>query len=280
MNVFAAIPKDARPAIRHDYRAFLQARDGVVDLTSRTLSKREAAMGRFLAPGQRDIDRELFKLQYDRFDARRATSPEALLLLALVKVNAAEAWGVNRTFDGALERATRSDDDTEVVLLVEEFYHTKILLSSACLYGIDVATAARPHFGLRAFVSGIATLPAALARPLTLAGEIIGVLTFLNLLAVTREVLKAEPCIRDAIEERLIEILIDEIGHVTFQRLHMGSVGLAQARFLLPVVASGLASSIPEIRALGAMPRSPAAAIASLGPTTLPEAVRHHAFIA
>jgi len=280
MNVFAAVPKPARATIRRDYRAFLHARDGVMDLANRTLSKRETAMARFLAPGQRDIDRELFERQYERFDARRATSPEALLLLALVKVNAAEAWGVNRTFDGALDRAKHSDDDTEVVLLVEEFYHTKILLSSARLYGLDVAAAARPHAGLRALVSGIATLPEALARPLTLAGEIIGVLTFLNLLHVTRDVLNDAPSVRDAIEERLVEILIDELGHVSFQRLHMGRVGLAQTKWLLPIVASGLSSAIPEVRALGAMPRSPVAAIDALDAATLPEVVRRNAFIA
>jgi hypothetical protein len=283
MNVFAAVPKHARPAIRADYRAFLHARDGVMDLANRTLSKREAAMARFLAPGERAgecaIDRELFERQHERFDARRATSPEALLLLALVKVNAAEAWGVHRTFDGALGRAKRSDDDTEVVLLVEEFYHTKILLSAARLYGLEVTTAARPHAGLRALVSGIATLPAALARPLTLAGEIIGVLTFLNLLHVARDVLHDAPAVRDAIEERLIEILIDELGHVSFQRLRLGRVGLALTKSLLPLVASGLSSAIPEVRALGAMPRSPVAAIAALDAATLPEAVRRNAFI-
>jgi hypothetical protein len=60
----------------------------------------------------------------------------------------------------------------------------------------------------------------------------IGVLVFLELLAAARTILKHAPPVRDAIEERLIEILIDEIGHVSFQRLTMGRAGLALTRAL------------------------------------------------
>ncbi len=280
MDPFSPVPRTARPLILRQYRQYLQARDGLVDATNRTLSKREAGMRRFLVSGDRWIDRELFELQYERFDPRRDTSPETLLLLALVKVNAAEAYGVHRTLDGALERARRSDDTTELVLLVEEFYHTKILLSAARLYGIDVVAPARPHFALRALVSSIATLPDVLARPLTLAGEMMGVLVFLRLLGVARTVLKGAPSVRDAVEERLIEILIDEIGHVSFQRLSMGRAGLALTRALLPVVARGLSSAIPEVRALWAIPDAPVEGITALARWGLPETVRRNAFLA
>lgn len=280
MDAFSPISRRARPAILRQYRAYLQARDGIVDATNRTLSKREDAMQRFLASGDRGIDRALFARQYERFDPTRDTSPEMMLLLALVKVNAAEAYGVHRTIDGALARAQLAGDFTEVVLLVEEFYHTKILLSTARLYGIDVAAPARPHLALRALVSGIATLPDVVARPLTLAGEMIGVLVFLALLGAARTVLKHAPVVRDAVEERLIEILIDEIGHVSFQRLSMGRGGLVLTRALLPIVARGLSRAIPEVRALGAMPRAPVAAITELVPRGLPETVRRNAFFA
>jgi hypothetical protein len=280
MEAFSPVSKTARPALLRDYREYLRARDGVVDATQRTLSKREDGMQRFLVAGDRGIDRELFERQYQRFDPRRDTSPETLLLLALVKVNAAEAYGVRQTIDSALARAQRSDDDTELVLLVEEFYHTKILLSAARLYGIDVPAPARPHFALRALVSSIATLPAFLARPLTLAGEMMGVLVFQKLLDAARTVLADVPSVRDAIEERLIEILIDEIGHVSFQRLSMGRAGLAVTKALLPIVARGLASSIPEVRALGAMPRAPVEGFTALARQGLPETVRRNAFFA
>jgi hypothetical protein len=163
---------------------------------------------------------------------------------------------------------------------VEESYHTKILLSAARLYGIDVAAPARPHFALRALVSSIATLPDFLARPLTLAGEIMGVLVFLKLLDAARTVLADAPSVRDAVEERLIEILIDEIGHVSFQRLSLGRTGLALTRALLPIVTLGLSRSIPEVRALGAIPHAPVEGIAALARRGLPETVRRNAFFA
>jgi hypothetical protein len=94
------------------------------------------------------------------------------------------------------------------------------------------------------------------------------VLVFLELLDAARTILKDAPTVRDAVEDRLIEILIDEIGHVSFQRLSMGRTGLALTRALLPIVALGLSSAVPEVRALGAFPvrrskhsrRSPGAA--------------------
>ncbi len=280
MEVFTAVPKDSRAEVRREYRSFLRARDGEVDLTRRTLSRREADMDRFLVPGDRAIDRAVFASQYARFDRRKPTSPEELLLLSLVKVNAAESYGVEQTIEPALAAAVGSDDDTELVLLVEEFYHTKILLSAACLYGIDVGAPARPDLGLRALIASIANLPQALARPLTLAGEIMGVLTFLELLEVARRVLAHAPEVRDAVEERLIEILIDELGHVSFQRLCMGSVGLAQAKALLPIIAFGLSGSIPEVSAVGARFSAPLARIEALRPEHLPETVRRRAFLA
>ena len=280
MQAFSPVSRRARSTILRDYRDYLQARDGVVDAAQRTLSKREEAMRRFFVAGDRPMDRALFERQYRRFDPTCKTPREMLLLLALVKVNAAEAYGVQRTIDGAIARAQRSDDDTELVLLVEESYHTKILLSAARLYGIEVPAAARPDLALRTLVSSIAALPAFLARPLALAGEMLGVLVFLELLDVARTVLEDAPSVRDAVEERLIEILIDEIGHVSFQRLSMGPAGLALARTLLPIVARGLARSIPEVRALGAMPRAPVAGITALDVHGLPETVRRNAFFA
>jgi len=280
MEAFSAVSRAARPALLRDYRQYLRARDGIVDVTNRTLSKREDGLRRFLVAGDRWMDRELFERQYRHFDRKRDTSAEMLLLLALVKVNTAEAYGVHRTIAGALERAHGSNDDTELVLLVEEFYHTKILLSAARLYGIAVPAPARPHFALRALVSSIAILPAVLARPLILAGEMIGVLVFLELLDAARAILKHAPSVRDAVEERLIEILIDEIGHVSFQRLSMGRAGLAQTRALLPIVALGVSRSIPELRALGAIPRGPVDGITALAHHRLPETVRRNAFIA
>jgi hypothetical protein len=106
------------------------------------------------------------------------------------------------------------------------------------------------------------------------------VLVFLQLLEAARTILKDAPSVRDAVEERLIEILIDEIGHVSFQRLSMGRAGLALTRAVLPIVARGLSSAVPEVRALGALPRAPVEAFTALARRGLPETVRRNAFLA
>jgi hypothetical protein len=204
-----------------------------------------------------------------------------LLLLALVKVNAAEAFGVSKTFGKAMKRALTDNDDVESLLLIEETYHTRILLSSASLYGIDVKGAYTPPSALRVLIGGIANTPDGISRPLVLAGEILGTLLFANLLTGARKVLKDDPELADAIEERIIEVLVDEIGHISFNRMCMGPVGLAQTRLILPLVAKALGSVAQEIQVLGMMPSDPLVDLPKIAdPARLPEVVRKQAFFA
>jgi hypothetical protein len=270
-EVFSPIPVEARHDGREAYRQFLAARDGTLDIERRTLSQREARMRRYAERGGRAIDRALFDAQYARYDASRPTSPETLLLLSLVKVNAAESFGVGQTLEAALAHAEKTGDDIELIVLIEEIYHTKILLSAANLYGIEVDAPYTPSAGVRALVGSIAKAPASIARPLTLAGEIMGVATFLGLLETAGRVLDGE--VRDAFEERICEVLIDEIGHVALLRLSMGSFGLVQTRALLPFVALGVGNALPELATLGVAmnPRR-------FQMDRMPEAVRKNAF--
>lgn len=281
LDIFAPMKSAARQEHRLAYRKFLADRDGLADVEQRTLSRREQTMSRFLRPlaVERELDRALFAAQYEKFDRTRRTPPEMLLLITLVKVNAAEAFGVNSTYERALRRATAEQDDLELILLIEESYHTKILLSSARLYGMDVQAPYEPPTALRALIGGIASTPEFLSRPLTLASEIFGTLSFLKLLYAARSVLKHDPELRDAVEERLTEVLIDEIGHIAFNRMCLGRAGLAQARAMLPLVARGLRSAMPEFEALG-IELSHEGAESITTSQSLPEEVRRAAFVA
>lgn len=256
MDLFTAVPKDRRPGRLSEYRSYLEDRDGDVNIENRTLSRREESIQRFEArPAKcRELDKVEFLRQYASFDERAKPSPEMLLLLALVKVNAAEAYGVNRTFRKALDKALQSDDDIEVRILCEETYHTRILLSSANRYGIELRDPYRPPSALKALIGSIGIAPELVARPLTLAGEIVGTLLFRKLLEVTERVLADDPETRDAFLERLTEICIDERGHISYNRLQMGSFELAQTRIILPMTARILRSVLPETVALGAYP--------------------------
>jgi hypothetical protein len=280
-NVFCPMLPAVRREQRVRYRQFLADRDGVPDVESRTLSRREERLSRFLHPllESRELDRGLFDAQYARFDASRPTSRQMLLILTLVKVNAAEAFGVNSTYPKALRKARLLDDDLELMLLLEETYHTKILLSSALLYGIEVQAPYTPPAGLRALIAGIEYAPETISRPLTLAAEVLGTVAFLNLLYAAREISSGDPELRDALEERLTDVLIDEIGHISFNRMCLGEPGLARARKLLPWVARGLNGAVPEFKALG-LEVSCQGLDALLTSKRLPESVRCAAFIA
>jgi hypothetical protein len=281
LDLFSPLPPEARRENLGAYRQFLAARDGDVDPEQRTLTRREEKMQDFLGPvaNPRPVDRALFDKQYAGFDSRVETPEEMLLLLALVKTNAVEAYGVNQGFKKAYKRAIRNDDDLELVLLIEETYHTRILLSSSRLYGMDVTAPFVPNTGLKALIGGIIHMPEFVSRPLTLATEILGTMTFLNLLNTAGRILKDQPELRDAVEERLTEVLIDEIGHVSFNRMCLGSAGLAQARALLPIIAVAVGKQIGEIAALGAFANPTSDALAQAA-GSFPETVRRQAFLA
>jgi hypothetical protein len=282
LDIFSPLPLEARRENRAAYAKFLVDRDGTVDLEKRTLTRREEGMARYMKPLSRvrDIDRTLFDAQYASFDSKVATPTEMLLLISLVKVNAVEAFGVNRTYAKMLRRALKQNDNLELTLLVEETYHTRILLSSAILYGIEVTAPFNPPAALRGLIAGIALSPEFVARPLTLASEVLGTLVFLNLLEKSRDVLRHEPELRDAVQERICEILIDEIGHISFNRMCLGGIGLAQARAIVPLIGVSLSEAMPELVALGAVSSGSGSEIASLATGRgLPEHVRKTAFL-
>ena len=283
LDLFAAAPKDLRRARLHEYNQYLMDRDGELDLQERTLSRREQSIKRFETPPKvcKAMDEAEFRKQYVCFDTHKSLDAQMLLLLSLVKVNAAEAYGVSRNFQRTMARALRNKDDAELRILCEEGYHTRILLSSANLYGIQVDEPYRPPSPLRILIGGIATMPMAIARPLTLAGEIIATLMFVKLLSVAQRVLKDDSEIRDAVEERLLEICTDERGHISYNRLHMGPADLAQTRFILPVTARTMATVFPEVVALGAFPLDVLQELPLIAdPMRLPERVRRESFVA
>lgn len=282
-DLFLAVPKDLRRAKLREYDQYLIERDGELNLEERTLSKREARIRKHETPPAvtAAMDEAEFRRQYLAFDKRRAPSAEMLLLLALVKVNSAEAYGVARNFQRTLSRALHEGNQSELRILCEETYHTRILLSSANRYGIELNEPYKPPSALRIMIGGIATAPMAIARPLTLAGELIATLMFTKLLDVVPRVLKHAPEIRDSIEERIVEICTDEHGHISFNRLHAGPADFAELRLILPLTTRIMMSVFPEMVALGAYPVDIMQELPRLAdPKQIPLPVRREAFLA
>ena len=101
---------------------------------------------------------------------------------------------------------------------------------------------------------------------------------FNRLLRRTREILADEPVLRELFEERVTEVLIDEIGHVSFYRMLLGSSGLRLASALLPLVAVGLRGAIPEAERAGVMP-VPWDEVFSFELRDIPDEIRARAFV-
>jgi hypothetical protein len=281
IDVFEPMSPEAQRDQRAAYRAFVLERDGTADFERRTLARRELSMARFTRPHARirELDRQLFDAQYAQYDTKHKTPVEMTLLLALLKINASEAYGVNLAYDKAKKRAIESEDDLELRLLIEETYHTRILLSAANAYGMSVTAPNAPPGALGLLIASIASTPKFVARPLTMAAEILGTLLFINLLHCTRSQLAHDAELRDVFEERIIEVLVDEIGHIGWNRMTSDPLVLAQTRLILPRVALSLGNAMPEVAALAVLPDNPEGLILALRDSPrLPEAVRKQAF--
>lgn len=261
---------------------FLKRRDGVPDFSKRTLSRREEALQRFeaspvLYPGV--MDRPLFETQYRHFDERRTTPREILLLLTFIKFNNTEAFAVERSFHAVTQGIVRPKNDIELVLLLEEHYHTKILLTAAKLFGIEITQRVEASPAVAFLNTATLRLPDALRYPLLLDAELLGVIMLTHMLRLLREVFKSAPSLRDALEERLIEVLIDEIGHVSYNRLQLKPWGCALAKAFLPLIAVGIGCPVREAKVLGLFPL-PLADVLAFEMKNLPAAIRRSAFIA
>jgi hypothetical protein len=142
------------------------------------------------------------------------------------------------------------------------------------------ATNTPPPAGItRGLVGAIATLPDIAARPITLAAEVVGVATFVRAIGAVRRIFSDRPIVRDGLEERLTEVLVDEIGHVSFNRLIARPGTFAALRGLIPTVAFGTRGSLAEAEQLGVFP-VPIREVLALDPQALPAEVRRRAFIA
>jgi hypothetical protein len=236
------------------YLQFLRQRNGRMDFERRHYEEREAHLQRLAGSKVTyagPFDEELFRRQYRSYDRRQETSSATQLLLLFCKVNAGEAFGVEIMRDARKEFCERPEAQfqTEKIITNEEEYHTKYLVGATQYFGLTMNEAFSAPLSLRVLIHGLANAPVGMFHSVLLAAELAGIYTFHTLLEATRVVLKDQPEVRDALEERLFAVLIDEVGHVSYNRLALGRWGLGAARRLFPFVHKGVAHNA-EMRAL------------------------------
>jgi hypothetical protein len=235
-RLFTALPPAERRALGERYLEFVRERDGEPDLAHRTLARREAwfaELRRRPLPewtGER-IDPGDFKRWHLGERPLRDASPLCNWLVAIARANEGEEWGVDYLLDrggfqglgkhGRLQPRDFAD--------LEETYHTRIFKEIVRLFGLDFELRAPPR-PIQQSVKLMAYLPESLSFTLLAAGELMGTVAFLELAERADRLLKDHPTTGACIRDLLDEILIDEVGHVTYLLGSMGPARLSVVR--------------------------------------------------
>ena len=235
-RLFVPLPPALRRRLNDDYVAFVRERDGEPDLAARTLSKREAwfaALRGTPAPvwqGERVTPAE-FAAWHRGERSLRDASPLTVWLVAIARANEGEGWGVDYLLDrggfqglgrgGVLRPRDFAD--------LEETYHTRIFREIVGLFGLAYELR-DPPAPIQHSVKIMARLPERLSFLLLAAGELMGTVAFLRLARWGEELLAGHREVQARVRALLDEVLVDEVGHVTYLLGSMSRLELSLVR--------------------------------------------------
>jgi hypothetical protein len=267
------------------YIGHLNERNGLLDAATGTLPNREKSLSAMNAsevrfPGkiaQADFDRLLAKWN----PSDPALTPEMLVLICLCRMNDGEAYGVRIVKAAQAKRnAGVNDLRTKVISFAqeEEEYHTRILKGAAHHFDIRVTAEYKPSIALKVLIHALARAPKPFFHPLLYGSEVSGVFLFNWTLNRVREMVK-EPALREVLEARLMEILVDELGHVAFNRLVLSERSRGIGQFLAGQTIKGMTWITPELATLG-FDKNAQAGFAGFDIHQLPEEARRRGFFA
>lgn len=256
-SFYAPVDDAERERALNGYIAFLNERNGLLDPATGTLPNREASLTDMNASQVR-FDGRVAQADFDRLLAKwnpadPALTPEMLVLIVLCRMNDGEAYGV-RVVKAAQARRNAGVTDLRTKAIAfaqeEEEYHTRILKGSAHHFGLKVNAEYKPTFALKVLIGALAEAPKPLFHPILYGSEVAGVFLFNWALNRIREMIK-EPALREVLEARMMEILVDELGHVAFNRLVLSERSRKLGRFLAGQTVKGMTWITPELATLG-----------------------------
>lgn len=276
-SFFASTPAVTdQDGLLNAYQAHLRARNGdaFVDREERMANVFDQTDVR----ASFSVDEGRFNRNYSAF-TEKDISLEEVALLAFVKINAGEAYGVEVTSKARAHLMARDEPKyrVEKVIAEEETFHTRLLLGATLHFdGLSVGDAWRPAWPLRLLIGGLARFPAWMFHPVLLGSEISGVYSFNWLLNRVQTLFKDDPQVRESMEERLLDILVDEIGHIAYNRIVLGR-GMGAARKIAGLVTDGQRVMTPEMLALG-FDNEVMKGVANFDYADLPQSARDAAF--
>lgn len=221
-RLFQPLPEAQRRRIAEDFVAFALRRDGTPDVRRRSLAARDAFFVELATRAPvRWEGAPIDAAEFERWHRRERSLAGAPALIAwLVKVaraNEGEGWGVEYLlarggFDGLGAGGRLQPRDFADL---EETYHTRLLREVVRLFGVDYALRT-PPWAVQQSVKLMAHLPQRASYMLLLAGELMGTVAFAHMARQGERLLGAQPALCARVRELLDEILVDEVGHVTF----------------------------------------------------------------
>jgi hypothetical protein len=237
-RLFKPLPGAERRRIADDFIAFALRRDGTPDVRRRTLEHREeffrelSARPRPVWDGER-IDQQSFSEWHRGSRRLREASPLTSWLVRVARANEGEGWGVNYLLDrGGFDGLGRGGKlQPRDFADLEEVYHTRILHEVVSLFGLEYELRV-PPLPVQQSVKLMARLPRRASYMLLLAGELMGTVAFAFMAKEGDRLLAGHPEMGARVQELLDEILIDEVGHVTFLLGSMNGWQLATIRRL------------------------------------------------
>src|SRR5262245_10802692 len=221
-RLFTPLPAAQRRRIAADFIAFALARDGTPDVRRRSLAQRDAFFADLAAQETPRWDGPAIDpgefARWHRGTASLAGAPPLVAwLVKVARANEGEGWGVDYLLDrggfdglgsgGQLQPRDFAD--------LEETYHTRIMREVVRLFGLEYELRMPPQV-VQQSVKLMAHLPRQASYMLLLAGELMGTVAFAHMARQGEALLADHPAICARVRALLDEILIDEVGHVTF----------------------------------------------------------------
>ena len=251
-QVYEKLSRAQRHTLQRGFLAYVQERDGEVDLTREWLSHREAYFEQNKARpvrSRRQIDRAKFTRNLSTTKIDPDLDEVMLWLLATAKANRSERYGIEiskRTRLGG-SKANLNENEPLVYLTVEEFYHTRVLLDAVKIFGLDIEIEPPVSRFNRLAIGGMVYLPEKVSAPLALAGEVLGVIAFTLLRDKAAQLFADEPQVVERVQSLYNQILVDEIGHVAYARATNGWLGLKVAELIQPTLVKAMLREVPEL---------------------------------
>jgi hypothetical protein len=248
---FRNLSAEERKQQLDSYLSYLKAHDGERDLKNKTLSVREARFQKFYA----ELDKNkstgipLGNIN-DYLDSTPPanTDPRLLWLLINAKANRGEKYGADRKAEELLAKDVIGESEINQYILLEEQYHTKILVGACQLCNFQVEIKDPPYL-LRLVINQMLKLPKLPSDYLIYLGEIVGVHLFSLLLEKT-ELFSDMPELQQQLKLLVKEILADEVGHVVYCRTQIPGWLIGFSRPLVRLMGGHIVREIPEVAML------------------------------